>query len=731
MMDNLSHQQVQRWLMNRTPLEASRQAAVQRHLQECADCRAFASTLTRLESDLPAALLPEAQRIPSEQHAAQGVRRKLQARQARRRLFSGLRELSYVAAALLLVLGLGYLLRTLLVRPPSTAGETAALRLEVTPTDRPLQPLSLASTPAEVRQRLFAPHWQTLSALGVVTLAPPGGLPTSRYVQVWLDRSGAGRVLISDWMNYAVHFSPDLTPIDRFASDGVQVARYDLSLQGYDPTMQHHTWYQHPLENVSPVTLLLFPGVVDFGSAELQVESEELWGDRPVLVVAWSINRLWLDARSGMLLQWQQTLLDGSTQTARLISYDINPTLPGDTARLDDLEQADFQALESPLSLDAITPMPQPTPGIETAASPEPFNPNQVVLSMVDSNLAPLAGNEVAIMGEVYPLLRQLQAPFRRSLGHVQTACLALLNDCPVEIIPGYPEASDDPLTWSPDGRYGALPVNAFNEVRLYDSVERSWKALLSNVFVPLNLMRWSPDGAWVAVMLSVPGSEDSLLTVVSAESSQARSVAPDLGGMQIPIGWASPNQVIFLHQVLVRKGDVFTSDPPSIYLANIEDGSYSLLPFQGIYDWLKSHPALSPDGTRLALPLAAGMQMQVVALDGTVLASLGTTGFQQSWSPDGQWLALVESQNNINRLVIIPSGGGEMRTIYEYAGPMDYQWTADSRFLLVQTWPAGEAGLEDAGALRLVSLEQGWVRRLQLNAPDGAYELVYPSLSK
>jgi hypothetical protein len=79
---------------------------------------------------------------------------------------------------------------------------------------------------------------------------------------------------------------------------------------------------------------------------------------------------------------------------------------------------------------------------------------------------------------------------------------------------------------------------------------------------------------------------------------------------------------------------------------------------------------------------------------------------------------------------VVIPAGGGEILPVYEYGGPMNYQWSADSRHLLVQTWPAGEAGLEDASALRLVSLEQGWIRRLQLNAPDGAYELVYPSIS-
>lgn len=731
MTENLTHQQVQRWLMNRTPLDASRQSALQRHLQECADCRAFAETLSRLETELPAALLPDAQRIPSDQRAAQAVRRKLQERRSRRRLFTGLRELSYVAAALLLVLGLGYLLRTLLVNPPLAAGETPTPAVEATPTPTPFLSLSLASSPDEVRARLFAPHWQTISALGVVMLAPVGGLPSSRYVQVWLDRSGAGRALISDWMNYEIHFSPDLTPIDRFASDGVQVARYDLSLQGYDPTMQNHTWYQHPLENVSPVTQMLFPGVVNFGSVELRIESEELWGVHRVLVVRWGANRLWLDDRFGMLLKWEETLLDGSTQTTRLISYEYNPSLPAEIARLDDLEQASFQALQNPPALAAVTPMPYPAPGPETAAPPEPFNPDQVILNMVDSNLTPLVGNEVAIMGEVYPLLRQLQSPFLRSLAHVQTACLALLNDCPLEIIPGYPEASDDPLTWSPDGRYGVLPVNAYNEVRLYDSLERSWRVLLNNAFVPVNLVRWSPDGAWIALMLRSAESEDGLLSVVSADATQLRAVAPDLGGMQMPIGWASPSQVIFLHQVLVRKGETFTSDPPLLYLANIADGSYSLLPFEGLYDWLKSHPALSPDGSRLLLPLVSGMEMQVVGLDGAVLSSLGTSGFQQSWSPDGQWLALVENDGSANRLVVIPSGGGEIRPVFEYGGPIDYQWTADSRHLLVQTWPAGEAGLEDASALRLVSLEQGWVRRLLVNAPDGAYELVYPSVSR
>ncbi len=731
-MDTLTHQQVQRWLINHTPLDAPHRTAMERHLQECADCRTFASTLARLETGLPAALLPEPQRIPSDQHGAQGVRRKLQERRSRRRLFSGLRELSYLIAAVLLVLGLGYLLRTLLVNPPLASGEPPVGGTEATATPTPYMALSLDTPPAEVRQRLLQTSWQTISALGVVTLSPVGAPATSRYVQVWLDRSGPGRALISDWMHPEINFSPDLTPIDRFASDGVQVARYDLSLQGYDPTMQQHTWYQHPLENVSPLTQMLFPGTVNFGSVELQVESEELWGDRPLLVAHWGGNRLWLDALSGMLLQWEQTLLDGSTQAVRLISFRINPALPVEIARLDDLEQSGFQALESQPPIAQATQLPYPTPLPEAVVPQEPLDPSRVVLTMVDSLLNPLVGNETASLGEVYLLLRQLQPPFQRSLGHVQTACLALLNDCPVEVIPGYPEASDDPLTWSPDGRYGVLPVNSSNEVRLFDSLERSWKVLLNNAFVPVNLVRWSPDGAWAALMLRTPdGSEDGLLTAVRPDATESRRAAPDLGGMQLPIGWAGPNQVVFLHELLVRKGDTYTSDPPLLYLADLQDGSYRQLPFEGNYDWLKSHPALSPDGTRLVLPVSAGFDMNVVTLDGTVLHSLGTTGFQQSWSPDGQWVALVENRGGVNRLVVIPSGGGEILPVYEYGGPMDYQWTADSRHLLVQTWPAGEAGLEDASALRLVSLEQGWIRRLQLNAPDGAYELVYPSISR
>ncbi len=95
------------------------------------------------------------------------------------------------------------------------------------------------------------------------------------------------------------------------------------------------------------------------------------------------------------------------------------------------------------------------------------------------------------------------------------------------------------------------------------------------------------------------------------------------------------------------------------VVLANLDGSQRQVVASNG--NW----PALSPDGTRVAysydvLYMADLQSGQVTALPGT-----GGNDYNPLWSPDGKWIAFINSVNGMHISLIAPDGTG-LRRLYD-----------------------------------------------------------------
>ena len=164
--------------------------------------------------------------------------------------------------------------------------------------------------------------------------------------------------------------------------------------------------------------------------------------------------------------------------------------------------------------------------------------------------------------GELYFLLRPLAPPINRQLYHAQTACLVSQSQCPAGLVSGFPQAEDNPLSWSPDGSQAALVSSTTSELLLYTPQSQTWLTAQAPFSATVFLALWSPDGYWIATSLQDlqdPDAQSSLLTLVHPEgtpyNATLRTPAADLGGVQIPLGWLSANELLFMRYQIEAQG--------------------------------------------------------------------------------------------------------------------------------------------------------------------------------
>lgn len=366
------------------------------------------------------------------------------------------------------------------------------------------------------------------------------------------------------------------------------------------------------------------------------------------------------------------------------------------------------------------------TPPDEYTATPTPVPPaspvavsNAVTLTLVNESVSFEQGDAA---GELYFLLRAMTPPSRRQLYHAQTSCLASQASCPAGLVSGFPEAEDNALAWSPDGRQAALISSTTSQLMLYTPQHQSWSIVLSPFYASMSIALWSPDAYWIATSVQGANGEASLLTLIhpKGEPNNATVLTPaaELGAVQVPLGWLSANELLFMRYQVEPKGQSGEVIEPRLYRFGLDSGAIEELNLSNGWEWLKSYPASSPDGKRIALSLPNGdrSELAVTDLTGTDQMFFGVNGLMPAWSPDGLQLAYLVQQADWTEIYISRWDGAERRKVFEWAATPSFIWSPDSQYVLITAFPGGGVSTEaDGTKFYLYSVSGGTLKEIGL----------------
>ena len=325
--------------------------------------------------------------------------------------------------------------------------------------------------------------------------------------------------------------------------------------------------------------------------------------------------------------------------------------------------------------------------------------------------------------GWLYFVVRPLDGLNPRQLARAPLDCLYQFSQCPVEVIPGWPEAGDYTLYWSPDGSQAAMADLNNSQLRFLEPATATWRVIDADFPATNDILLWSPDGTWIAATLQGADPNTSLVTLLSPDGSQVSPLAPGLGGFQMPVAWFDARTLLLeVHQV-PPKGSNETPLPPRLYTVDVETGEWQEFQVQPAKVG-KDGPVFSPDGRRfvLQMPVDSGGGLAVINRDDWQGLPVGMDGTTVAWSPDGQWLALarpVEGGQEVH------AAHPDWKQVFSWPGSVSLLWMQDNIHLLVTGWGT----MDVPTTLFLVDTQEGGVRQLALAGEGPAAELVFPSV--
>lgn len=156
------------------------------------------------------------------------------------------------------------------------------------------------------------------------------------------------------------------------------------------------------------------------------------------------------------------------------------------------------------------------------------------------------------------------------------------------------------------------------------------------------------------------------------------------------------------------------------------------LLPVAGV-PANATRPALSPDGTRVALTWNGGsgndLGLFVAGLAAGAPAAITSHAapaldLDPRWSPDGTLIAFARQTHGGCQLLTVPAAGGPERQLVpcvdDYTGT---SWSADGRWLAYVARPARDAAMSGPPPVRLRLLDLVSLRSRDLTSPPGGIE--------
>jgi Tol biopolymer transport system component len=169
----------------------------------------------------------------------------------------------------------------------------------------------------------------------------------------------------------------------------------------------------------------------------------------------------------------------------------------------------------------------------------------------------------------------------------------------------------------------------------------------------------------------------------------------------------------------------------PRLYRLALDSGAIEEFTLSNGWEWLKSYPAPSPDGRRIALSLPNGerSELAVTDLTGTDQMFFGVNGLMPAWSPDGSQLSYLVQQADRTEIYISRWDGAEQRKVFEWAATPSFTWSPDSQYLLITAYPGGEASPEsDKTKFYLYSLSGETLKEIGLSEDAANSEFLAPA---
>jgi Tol biopolymer transport system component len=215
----------------------------------------------------------------------------------------------------------------------------------------------------------------------------------------------------------------------------------------------------------------------------------------------------------------------------------------------------------------------------------------------------------------------------------------------------------------------------------------------------------WSPDGDYLAYtsVRSQGRSEPAVLCIKSMISGEEREVHPAIKDFDT-VAWFPDGKFILMRGVAEgQRLGLFRVD-----IATGEAEAFLILEDMGGFHG----PVLSRDGKRIFYDLddwkndifrIMSYDLETKQKKELVRSSRQMIHYDQS--PDGKWLAFKEEEKGIACLRVIPSGGGEGKTLMKLdlgGGINGIVWSTDGRYIYYSKWAEGSSKSEACSLWRI-----------------------------
>ncbi|KAA3647673.1 MAG: hypothetical protein DWQ07_01435 [Chloroflexi bacterium] len=365
-------------------------------------------------------------------------------------------------------------------------------------------PLNTNSTPEEVRLRAQNPSWHTMWIDGSASVLTFDGTQSgSFHAQAWIDRFGGGQALSTDQLDDLPKDIAEASPRWAWLSNGETVSLYDLVTGDHEP--KYYRWFTHPLESAGIVAEMVSPHFVE-NLGDHPIIGEEQVAGRPTVIIDLDHAHFWLDAKTGVVLRYQN-FSNGKITTEVVINsiaYDLS--LPAEAQLGFVSNQISFDKGPAPPEHD----FSNSTLEIESAmfGDPEQYAETFLVdlygddyfLGSVPTGAAPLLRCSRSADGSkiVFSYLQMLNSSQGRET--VRWFALANVN----QVYDPLPDLSLlSPVAWVPDNQhlvFSGCDAEGNCGLHLFDTIkEQTIWTRAGDFGAPLPI--WNPDGTKLAVV--------------------------------------------------------------------------------------------------------------------------------------------------------------------------------------------------------------------------------------